>query len=65
MTVVRFHFTDGKSTEITIQDRKDADFLAEGLTADPNGITRINTSDGNTLIVYRAHITHIQISDAS
>ena len=58
MSIVRIHFTDGKTVEITTTD---ADKIAGVLNVEPNGTTQINHSDGTALIVNRNQITHVQI----
>ena len=60
MSIVRIHFTDGKSVEITTTD---APHIARVLNVDPNGTTQINNSDGTALIVNRSQITHVQIME--
>lgn len=59
MANIQIHFTDGKNVQFGSDD---PEMIASVLNVNPHGTTRINNSDGTTVIVNREQMTHALIT---
>lgn len=59
MATVKIHFTTGNPVEFTTDD---AELIAGTFNVNPNGTTRINHSDGTSIIVNREQVTYVTLT---